>query len=216
MINKLEPLARNNIILFTLIFIYVFVVGVFPSNNFTKEIYTIVFSAIYIVSAMVISRIGNKRFFILAGITTIVMWIADFLDMPHLSIISAVVSILFLILIIFYMVIRIAKSKEVSFLEFVEAINIYFLMGIIGSILFKIVYIFVPGKSFNIPGDSLIPTTDFIYFSFVTLSTLGYGDITPIDPFAKSLAIFLSISGQLYLTMIIAMLVGKYLTAKQN
>lgn len=216
MIKKVEPIAKYNIILFTLIFIYVFVVGIFPSNNFTREFYSLVFSAIYIVSAMVISNRGNKRFFILAGITTIVMWLADFLNMEHLSLISAVVSIMFLILIIVFMVIRIAKSKEVSLLEFTEAINIYFLMGIIGSVLFKIVYIFVPGKSFNIPGDSLIPTTDFIYFSFVTLSTLGYGDITPIDPLAKSLAIFLSISGQLYLTLIIAMLVGKYLSAKRN
>lgn len=216
MINKLDSLSRNNIILFVLIFIYVFVVGIFPANNFTKELYSLVFSAIYIVSAMVISPVGNKRFFILAGITTIVMWSADLFDMPYLSIISAVITILFIIIIIVFMVVRIAKSKEVNLLEFVEAINIYFLMGIIGSVLFKIVYNFVPGKSFNIPSDALIPTTDFIYFSFVTLSTLGYGDITPIDPFAKSLAIFLSISGQLYLTMIIAMLVGKYLSAKQK
>lgn len=216
MINKLESLAKYNIILFALIFVYVFVVGIFPSNNFTQELYSLVFSAIYLVSAIVISARGNKRFFILAGITIIAMWLSDFLNMQTLSLISAVVSILFLILIIVFMVIRIAKSKEVSFLEFTEAINIYFLMGIIGSVLFKIVYIFVPGKSFNIPGDTLLPTTDFIYFSFVTISTLGYGDITPYDPIAKSLAIFLSISGQLYLTLIIAMLVGKYLSAKKN
>jgi len=216
MTNKLEPIAKYNVLLFTLTFIYVFIVGLFESTTIINEIYNLVFSAIYIVSAMVISDKGNKRFFILAGITTIVMWSADFLDMHYLSIISAVISIMFLILIIFFMVVRIAKSKKVGLLEFTEAINIYFLMGIIGSVLFKIVYNFVPGKSFNIPGDTLVPTTDFIYFSFVTLSTLGYGDITPIDPFAKSLAIFLSICGQLYLTMIIAMLVGKYLSAKQS
>ena len=108
------------------------------------------------------------------------------------------------------MVVRIASSKKVGVLEFVEAINIYLLLGIVGSILFRIVYT-NDANSFNYPG-TLRETADFLYFSFVTISTLGYGDITPYDSFAKSLAIFLSVSGQLYLTMIIAMLVGKYLS----
>jgi hypothetical protein len=112
-------------------------------------------------------------------------------------------------------VIRIASSKKVGILEFIEAINIYLLLGIAGSVLFRIVYT-NDLNSFNYPGDSLRETADFLYFSFVTISTLGYGDITPNDSFAKSLSIFLSVAGQLYLTMIIAMLVGKYLSLQKN
>ncbi len=101
-------------------------------------------------------------------------------------------------------------------MEFVEAINAYFLLGIIGSTLFKIVYQLLPGTSFRIPVENLMPNVDFIYFSFVTLTSVGYGDITPIDPVAKSLAIFLGVVGQLYLALTIALLVGKYLSAKQE
>jgi hypothetical protein len=49
---------------------------------------------------------------------------------------------------------------------------------------------------------------DTVYFSFVTLATLGYGDITPLNGFARMLATFETIGGQLYLVMIIAVIVG--------
>jgi len=55
-----------------------------------------------------------------------------------------------------------------------------------------------------------------VYLSFETITTLGYGDITPNSPFAKNVAIFLSFAGQLYLTMIIALLMGKYLKGAQS
>ena len=209
--------AKYNLVLLFLVFVYVFLVGILPTGDFKMETYSLVFSAIYLVSARIISQNNNnKRYFIYAGIVILIMWLSDYLDFYYLSLISFITSILFLGLTIVLMVIRIAKSKNVGLLEFVEAINIYFVMGIIGSILFQIVHKFVPVESFNIPGETLVPITDFIYFSFVTLSTLGYGDISPIEPIAKSLAIFLAIAGQLYLTMIIALLVGKYLSAKQD
>lgn len=214
--KRLETAAKYNLLMFTLIFIYVFIIGLIPDNNYRAEIYSIVFTTIYAVAAKIISSKGNRRYFIYAGITIAAMWMAEIFNFHLVAIISAIISIIFLILIISFMVIKIAQSKKVGLVEFVEAINIYFLMGIIGSILFRIVYSFLPGDSFNIPGETLQPTIDFIYFSFVTLSTTGYGDITPIEPFAKSLSIFLSICGQLYLTMIIAVLVGKYLSSKQN
>jgi len=49
-----------------------------------------------------------------------------------------------------------------------------------------------------------------VYFSFVTLSTLGYGDIVPVSPVARGLAIGEAILGQLYLAVLVARLVGGY------
>ena len=46
--------------------------------------------------------------------------------------------------------------------------------------------------------------------SFVSLTTLGYGDIVPITDAAKSLAVFLGIVGQMYITIIVGIMVGKY------
>ncbi len=51
-----------------------------------------------------------------------------------------------------------------------------------------------------------------VYFSFVTLSTLGYGDIVPVSPVARGLAVGEAILGQLYLAVLVARLVGGYAT----
>jgi len=53
---------------------------------------------------------------------------------------------------------------------------------------------------------------DLIYYSFVTLTTVGYGDITPANSLTKSLTILEAIIGQLYLTVLVALLVGKYVS----
>ncbi len=50
----------------------------------------------------------------------------------------------------------------------------------------------------------------FVYFSFVTLTTLGYGDITPTTPLTQSLVILEAIFGQIYLIIQVSWLVGLY------
>lgn len=70
----------------------------------------------------------------------------------------------------------------------------------------------------NFPDSFILPENweyyDFIYFSYVTLTTVGFGDITPVHPFAKSFTILISIAGQLYLTILIAIVIGKYLASE--
>ncbi|NJO36069.1 MAG: two pore domain potassium channel family protein [Rhodospirillales bacterium] len=56
-----------------------------------------------------------------------------------------------------------------------------------------------------------------MYYSFITFATLGYGDLVPLNPAAKSLSILIAVSGQLYVAVIIALLVGKFSSqAKQS
>jgi hypothetical protein len=52
--------------------------------------------------------------------------------------------------------------------------------------------------------------SDLIYFSYVTLATLGYGDITPISAYARSSAILEAVAGPMYIAVLIARLVGLY------
>jgi hypothetical protein len=70
--------------------------------------------------------------------------------------------------------------------------------------------LFIPGSFSQVDSsEGNYPT--FIYFGFVTLTTLGYGDITPDTILARSLSIFTALIGQLYLVIIMAILIGKYL-----
>jgi hypothetical protein len=68
---------------------------------------------------------------------------------------------------------------------------------------------FAPGMDDSLPGQP----EHLIYFSFTTLTTVGYGDVAPANPIARSLAVAEALVGQLYLAILIATLVGMALQA---
>lgn len=86
------------------------------------------------------------------------------------------------------------------------AICAYFLMGLIWAFLYSTLEFFQPG-SFQMPQGTVNQAT-FTYYSYVTLTTLGYGEITPISTPARSFALLEAMMGQLYLAVLIARLVG--------
>jgi voltage-gated potassium channel Kch len=86
------------------------------------------------------------------------------------------------------------------------AICVYFLMGLVWSFVFSTLETFQPG-SFQMPHGTVNKAT-FTYYSYVTLTTLGYGDMTPISTPARSFALLEAMMGQLYLAVLIARLVG--------
>ena len=55
-------------------------------------------------------------------------------------------------------------------------------------------------------------TVDLLYFSFVTLTTVGFGDIAPVSILCKRLAVFEAATGSIYMAVIIAMIVGRYMS----
>ena len=90
------------------------------------------------------------------------------------------------------------------------AICLYLLMGLIWAIIYTLIQLSFPGAFQNIGNSdewfTLLP--NFIYFSFVTLTTLGFGDLLPIEPVARFLVYFEAIVGQFYLAILVASLVG--------
>ncbi|MEZ5528339.1 MAG: ion channel [Porticoccaceae bacterium] len=57
---------------------------------------------------------------------------------------------------------------------------------------------------------------EFICFSYVTQSTLGYGDVLPVSPIARSWATVEAIMGQLYLAIVVARLLGIYISKESE
>lgn len=89
------------------------------------------------------------------------------------------------------------------------AISGYLLFGLLGGLIAACLELLAPG-SFNIRNPNELD--EFLYYSFVTLSTLGYGDIVPKTNIAQTLSIAISLTGQMYLTVVIAILVGKFIS----
>ena len=96
------------------------------------------------------------------------------------------------------------------------AVSAYLLLGVFWSIVYALMEQASPG-SFTLPSvDGEITTYNFMYFSFTTLTTLGYGDILPNAETARSLTNLEAILGQLYLAVIIARLVGMQISQGEH
>ncbi|MFT0139220.1 potassium channel family protein [Alcanivoracaceae bacterium MT1] len=91
------------------------------------------------------------------------------------------------------------------------AVCVYLLLGGLFTALFGTVESLQPGSFVdNATPDNLITWQELLYYSYVTLATLGYGEILPVNPWARSLAILETVIGTLYIATVIARLVGLY------
>jgi hypothetical protein len=109
---------------------------------------------------------------------------------------------------------QIAKSREVTAVAILGSIAGYLLLGLVYSIFISIIIKNDPGAYSNLPEDiqqvNINNPSVSLYYSFVTLASLGYGDICPLKPYTRSLATFIAVSGQLYIAVIVALLIGKF------
>jgi hypothetical protein len=88
------------------------------------------------------------------------------------------------------------------------AIALYALIGVVWAEAYQLINLHLPGSFNGTPTGNSSNRSTWIYFSFVTLTTVGYGDITPVAKAVKSLAIFEALIGQLYPAIVLARLVS--------
>jgi hypothetical protein len=105
---------------------------------------------------------------------------------------------------------RTMRQGEITMHRLQGAIAAYVLVGLMFAHAYRLVAIGTP-DAFLVAGapadyDAIVPK--LTYFSFVTLTTLGYGDITPVHPYARTLVMLESLFGVLYPAMLIARLVS--------
>lgn len=112
------------------------------------------------------------------------------------------------------------RQREVTGETISMSISIYLLLGLIWSLFYVVLY-YVQPHAFNFGSSSppLVQVSSVLfYFSLATISTVGYGDITPLTLQARYAAVAEGITGQFYLAILVARLVGLYMsrTASHN
>ena len=112
---------------------------------------------------------------------------------------------------------QIASTNTMSGNRIVGAICVYFLIGVIWSVCYTLLEFAAPGSFGGLSATSEETwNPDWIYFSFVTLTTLGYGDILPLTFFARAMAYMEAVVGQFYIAILVAGLVSAWLAEKQS
>jgi len=104
-----------------------------------------------------------------------------------------------------------SKESRVDTNLIAGAIAVYLLIAVCFSFIYELIYSLDP-DSFRGIGENAEIHNTFTYFSFVTITTLGYGDITPLTRIGGSFATLEAIIGQLYLTVLVARLVGMHIS----
>lgn len=124
--------------------------------------------------------------------------------------------LLFVVTVTVAIILGVVRSPIVNRNIICGAIAAYLLIGLSGGFMALLIETQLPG-SFLLNGELMGRAglaNALIYFSMVSLSTIGYGDITPAAPIARSVALAIGLFGQIYLTVLVAILIGKFLNTK--
>ena len=127
-------------------------------------------------------------------------------DLIYVQYLAQLTTNLFIIFLVGSVIRHMMNQKNVSIYTLVNALNGYLLLGIMFMSLVAFCDLYLPG-SFNSSGNS---DMELVYYTLITLTTAGYGDITPQLPLAQSLAMLIAVMGQFYVAVVVAILVGKY------
>ena len=101
------------------------------------------------------------------------------------------------------------SEKKVSGDTIKGGISVFFLIGLVWALIYSIVYL-LDSNAFSKSIETINLLDSMLYFSFTTLTTLGYGDITPVSHIARTLANLQAVVGMMYPSIFIARLVGLY------
>ena len=152
-------------------------------------------------------------------------WIGYLSSIPELSLVGRAFSGLFLAHVIRIIVKHMIHARKVDANLIFGAISLYLLIGIFWAIGYSALEMAQP-ESFTLkpldvaddPATSpeTVPLRSFTYYSLVTLTTLGYGDIVPVTPSAQVASSLEAVVGQLYLTILVAGLVGLHVSQRQQ
>jgi hypothetical protein len=198
----------------------------FASHRRAQEFVTVSMSLLLLVALYTLNL--SRAYFVLGGMLMIpafvTRWVLEFYRTEQLEVFGASTACAFIFITVIALVRELFSVKRVTLDSISAAICAYLLLGVGWGFMFAVVELEHPG-SFG--AGLLLATThgsrqmmstlhNFIYYSFVCLTTTGYGDISPKSDVARVLSVLESITGQMYLAVLIARLVSLQVAQSMN
>ncbi len=186
---------------------------------FGRVLITLFFSFLLIVGVGAVAKSGRTTAVVGGLVLTVlaVRWLRLWLGGPTLVISDTLFSSVFCVVLAVVVLAQVLREGPITAYRIQGAVAFYLLLGMAWAFAYELVQLhwpdaFAPASSANVNDD---PTARFVYFSFVTLTTVGYGDITAVHPFARSLVTLEALTGQLFPAILLARLVSMELYHRQ-
>jgi hypothetical protein len=144
------------------------------------------------------------------------IWISHFVDMPFLVFVGDCFGIVFIAFLVVVILSFVFSEHEVTINVIYASIVVYLLIAIMWAFVYSVLESIHPGSFATGEGQIEAGRRLYIYYSFVTITTLGYGDVTPTTDLANSFSFLEAVTGQLYLAILIARLVGIHIVQSMN
>ncbi len=193
---------------------YLIVLNSLSEFSFGRLLGRLLFSLIIIAGVLATfkQRWLHGSIIILAVVSLGLNWVEEIRPGGALTVLNTGLSLIYLGFLLAMVTGQVFGEGPVTGHRIRGAIVIYLLLGALWGLLYQVVALTIP-HAFRLPEDLAGADPDalqrlFTYFSFITLTTTGYGDITPVLPMARTLAVFEALVGQLYPAITLARLVS--------
>lgn len=187
-----------------------------------EEVFLLGTCCVLIASGLAIADdVAHKRLLLAAGIGSVALSFVAYMTLfPVFDVASLIVNTLFIAAILFLMARHIVRSGKADTDLLFCAISLYVLFGIVFGYVYMMINLVDP-VAFHEGLNPLMVHVGyhagrFFYYSFVTLMTLGYGDIVPLSPLARTFSVLEALTGQLYIAIIISRLIGLHLNTSKD
>jgi hypothetical protein len=216
--SLLEFRKRNRFLYFLIsITLLIVIAPLLRANIYGQILLSII--AVFVLISTINSISKDRKYFIIScllGAPWIVVSIATTLSgRLYPEFYEALFGSIFFVYVTVVTLSYVLKDQRVTADTLYGAICVYILLGITWSFFYVLEGSMFAGAFSFVPEhnvDNFLDWPDFIYYSFVTLTTLGYGDITPLTQTSRTLAFMEAVVGQVYLAIIVARLVAMYIS----
>jgi len=202
--------------------IYIFFLYPLAGPGWARLLTNIFLSLILITGTITVSRSRIFRTLVFSwGLLTFVfLWTRYLFPYQALVFVTNCLSLVFQVLLTFLILSQIFREGPTTSYRIMGAVAAYVLLGVIWSLAYYLIALRMP-EAFSVQGlftlgDGEALQSHLFYFSFVTLTTLGYGDIVAVHPMVRMLVILEAVTGQLFPAILIARLVSLQVQSKQK
>ncbi len=168
-----------------------------------------------------LTAITRTRGVIITGTALILLalvgrWVSRGIPGTELLVFNLSMSMLSTLALAWFLVVQVFREGPITIHRILGAVGVYLLLGLSWAFAYHLIDIVNP-EAFAITASTsagILSESEFIYFSFITLTTVGFGDITALDPAARSVVILEALTGQLFPAILIARLVSMELVSR--